>query len=298
MCEDFGKRNNLKKESRDKHYQMTSTTNSRFMGNVDKLLFHFKSIKISFESSEHMYNIASNDVLSESVASDITNQQSIGKKMYESFKSERIYGEKSISDDMKMCKLQTFKSSGVMIKTKIEEKLIQLKEHKQLLQRVFATSQKRPEINLTKLMFSIDGKVLPCIKKSQILHTIEKSVLEASMPKRSLIDNTDEKPLNAAAIGAMALLNKIQITPQIKTCSEIKTAFKDCLLQEASKTDDIRLVFDRCLNCSLNPIQDGLFRGCSRMGGRGALCPPLSHISYNEETWHSYTLPKEDPKNI
>ena len=24
----------------------------------------------------------------------------------------------------------------------------------------------------------------------------------------------------------------------------------------------------------------------------------LSHISYNDETWHSYTLPKEDPKNL
>ena len=49
----------------------------------------------------------------------------------------------------------------------------------------------------------------------------------------------------------MALLNKIQITPQIKTCSEIKTAFKNRLLEEASEFDDIRLVFDRYLNCSL-----------------------------------------------
>ena len=40
------------------------------------------------------------------------------------------------------------------------------------------------------------------------------------MPKRSLIDNTDEKPLNAVIIGAMALLNKIQITLEKKTCSE------------------------------------------------------------------------------
>ena len=23
-----------------------------------------------------------------------------------------------------------------------------------------------------------------------------------------------------------------------------------------------------------------------------------SHISYNNETWHTYTLPKEDPKNV
>ena len=132
---------------------------------------------------------------------------------------------------MNKCKLQIFKSSGIMIETKIEGKLIELKEDKQLLQRVLTVSQKRPEINLPKLigenefsniprsMFSIDSKILPCIKKSQILHTIEKSVPEASMPKRSLIDNTDEKPLNAVIIDAMALLNKIQITPQIKTCS-------------------------------------------------------------------------------
>ena len=34
---------------------------------------------------------------------------------------------------------------------------------------------------------------------------------------------------------------------------------------------------------------------------RGAKRPPLPkifHISYNDETWHSYTLPKENPKTI
>ena len=63
-----------------------------------------------------MHNIASNAVLSESIASNFANQQSRGKKIYESFKSERIYGEKRIWDAMKNCKLQTFKSSRVMIK--------------------------------------------------------------------------------------------------------------------------------------------------------------------------------------
>ena len=54
----------------------------------------------------------------------------------------------------------------------------------------------------------------------------------------------------------------------------------------------------------LNLIQDGFFRGCSRMGGGGQKNPPtpapinLPHISYNDKTWHSYTLPKEDPKTI
>ena len=48
----------------------------------------------------------------------------------------------------------------------------------------------------------------------------------------------------------------------------------------------------------LNPIQDGLFRSCSRMGEpKGPPLQNLSHISDIDETWHSYTLPKEDPKN-
>ena len=80
---------------------------------------------------------------------------------------------------MNKCKLQIFKSSGIMIETKIEGKLIELKEDKQLLQRVLTISQKCLEINLPKLigeneflnmprsMFSIDGKILLCIKKAK-----------------------------------------------------------------------------------------------------------------------------------
>ena len=34
-----------------------------------------------------------------------------------------------------------------------------------------------------------------------------------------------------------------------------------------------------------------LFWRCSWVGGG-------SYISYNDDTWHNFTLPKEDPKNI
>ena len=44
----------------------------------------------------------------------------------------------------------------------------------------------------------------------------------------------------------------------------------------------------------------GLFRGCSRMGGRGGgegPHPKICHIfSYNDDTWHN--SPEEDQKNI
>ena len=53
----------------------------------------------------------------------------------------------------------------------------------------------------------------------------------------------------------------------------------------------------------MNPIQDGLFRGCSRMrGGGGAKRPPLPKIcdTYPKmmKLGRGYTLPKEVPKTI
>ena len=49
----------------------------------------------------------------------------------------------------------------------------------------------------------------------------------------------------------------------------------------------------------VNPIQDGTFWGCSRIWGTKSLASlKSSHKSYNDESWHSYTLPKEDSKNI
>ena len=50
----------------------------------------------------------------------------------------------------------------------------------------------------------------------------------------------------------------------------------------------------------INPIQDGLFRGCSRMGW-GPKRTPLTKIRHTHTTmmkFGSYTLAKGDPKNI
>ena len=56
--------------------------------------------------------------------------------------------------------------------------------------------------------------------------------------------------------------------------------------------------FDNLSSYKFNPIQDGLFRGCSRMGEAFLVPFPQNppHKSYNDETWHSYTLPREVPK--
>ena len=48
----------------------------------------------------------------------------------------------------------------------------------------------------------------------------------------------------------------------------------------------------------LKPRKDRGGKGGGK-GGKKVLPPQnLLHISYNDETWHIYTLPAEDPKNI
>ena len=52
-------------------------------------------------------------------------------------------------------------------------------------------------------------------------------------------------------------------------------------------------------NFSVNYIQDGPFRGCSRMERQKGPHPlNLSHTCYNDEFWQGHTLTKEDLKNI
>ena len=47
-----------------------------------------------------------------------------------------------------------------------------------------------------------------------------------------------------------------------------------------------------------NPIQDGYFRGHSRIGKQKSP-PSLKSVTHiNDETWNSHTLPKGDLKDI
>ena len=113
--------------------------------------------------------------------------------MYKKFKDERIYGEKCVWDKMPQRKLITFKSTAKAIKTKLEGKLITMKEDRFLMQRISIISQKRHEIDLSmyigkyqfsfslRSLFSFDGKVHPCADKSKLINALEDKAREMEM---------------------------------------------------------------------------------------------------------------------
>ena len=104
--------------------------------------------------------------------------------------------------------------------------------------------------------------------------------------------------LSEADIIAMASMKRFLKRKMYNRCKRgrlLLSIAKQILLLERFMEDTG--ISEECIN----PIQDGLFWGCSRMGGGAFLAPPLSKIrhTYAAMIKHgSYTLPKEDPKNV
>ena len=166
---------------------------------------------------------------------------------------------------MKQKKLQTFKSAAKTFKTKLEGKVVELKEDRALMQRILIVSQKRPEIDLTKLigqyefsvvprsLFSFDGKLLPCNDKSQLMHAIEEMAVMSFEKSMNVTDGhmTTNSNTKVIIIDGMALVNKTEISKDVKTCKDFKNEFLRKLTKETHEFTEIRLVFDRYMEGSL-----------------------------------------------
>ena len=95
-----------------------------------------EALDVSFRDSDKVYNVASKAILSEQAKAGILNHNSIGNYMHKKFKDERIYGQKCFWDKMTQRKLLTFKSTAKTIETKLEGKLLTMKEDRSLIQRI------------------------------------------------------------------------------------------------------------------------------------------------------------------
>ena len=193
ICDEFLEINNVMHYGRKLQYQLTGSINLRIIANFTESSDTMEALDVSFRDSDTVYNVVSKAILSEYAKAGILNHNSIGNDMYKKFKDERIYGEKCVWDKMPQRKLITFKSTAKAIKTKLEGKLITMKEDRFLMQRISIISQKRHEIDLSmyigkyqfsfslRSLFSFDGKVHPCADKSKLINALEDKAREMEM---------------------------------------------------------------------------------------------------------------------
>ena len=139
-------------------------------------------------------------------------------------------GEVSFWSTMKKRNLKTFQIQGKSIKTKIGEKLVQLKEERTLLSCFLITTRKRPKLDLEgsignyvfaavpKSIFTPDSQPLHSFDKAKFLHAVESMVKDEET-------NAEETNLNASMkviiIDAMALANEVHKDKNMKTWKAI-----------------------------------------------------------------------------
>ena len=145
----------------------------------------FESYSLNVEKTDIIFNVATKEVLKITAENDILNHAKEGELLYDKFVTERIVGIKSIWSRMTKRMLKTFKTNVKIIKVKLKDKVVQLKEERNLMSRFIIASRVRNEINLPDIfgkyefsvvplsMFSADGNLLYCTDKALVMGQIE-----------------------------------------------------------------------------------------------------------------------------
>ena len=128
ICDEFCVANNIGQNSRTEQYQHSISFNNHILSNTSKLSEKPESFDITFDKNENVYNIIAKSVLPEKVQKQVLSYKLTGYELYQSFVSNRIYGGLSIWSPLKKANTLTFKSSCKTLKTKIEGKVVVLKE--------------------------------------------------------------------------------------------------------------------------------------------------------------------------
>ena len=108
-----------------------------------------------------VFNVISKAVLPPLFATEVINHISIGRAAYQDFISNRFHGNISVWSPMQKRNLKSFKANNKMIKKKLTNKVVQLREEKNLLTRFLITARKRPELNLEEALGNFEFSVVP-----------------------------------------------------------------------------------------------------------------------------------------
>ena len=166
---------------------------------------------------DEIVNLMTKAVMKDEVKVSIINRDQIGQEAFEQFVNERINSDaKFVWDPMKKLSLKLFRSSSKLVKTKIGEKVTELREERNLLARFLIIMRSRPEIDMKvaiglyefsavpRSLFSADGEMLLAYDKASILHALEglpnekqnqqegqEAEVAATIPADERMDTTD-----------------------------------------------------------------------------------------------------------
>ena len=90
-------------------------------------------------------------VLSREASADILDHIEIGKNMYEQFVENRIKVSTPLWEKMKKQNLKTFQAQSKVVRCKLNDKIVKIKEERSLITRFVIISRQRKELILNTL---------------------------------------------------------------------------------------------------------------------------------------------------
>ena len=175
---------------------------------------------------------------------------------------------------MKKHTLSTWKDMGKKMKRSAGDKVVELQEDRSLFAQMMMVCESRPEINfkheigqyefsvVPRSLFVADGTMHHCSMKSSAMTILEKLPVGRAVQGSSGTDlsqvaepclglNSDNPEpaevasvqMKVAIVDAMADLQSINKSDEIKTCAHLADHFITRVLQKYSDSDEVRLIF-------------------------------------------------------
>lgn len=254
---------------RTEHYQLSGQMATRLRENAINIRH---SIELHCEGNPFkvktpLKSLVSSALVPEEAKHDILHYAEKGQKRFEDFVCERLTNTSNLSvwDKMKKFKLKAFSSWMDKSKVRIGDKVIKLREDRDLLGRFLIIQGSRPglvpKINeiigeyemstVPRSLCAVDRSLYIPNDKASIMHAVEDATADSlSVPPVPDIRQEDT-PVKVLIIDAMGVLQSMTKTPNMLKISHLQEAFNKRIETMMGSYDEGHVVFDRYLDQSL-----------------------------------------------
>ena len=169
------------------HHDLSPSKIRREHGTISRIKDAIQSHGNPFAVEGNMiYNTITHAYIPDEYVPQILNIDDTGQKLYKDYVAERVIWDVSLWAPVKKQNNKMFMSGNNTHKVKIREKIVDLKETKDLYGRLMVLARSNRDIDqkqavgtyeftLTpRALFSPNGSVLPCNDKSKLIHVLEK----------------------------------------------------------------------------------------------------------------------------
>ena len=262
------------RSSRKEHYQLSGEIALRSRENALKQrnLIELHCGGNPFQEKTPLKSLVSSALVSDGAKNDILQFADKGQKRFKEFVSERLIPTSSLSvwDKMTKLKLKTFLNWNEKTKVRLGDKVIKLREERELLGRFLIIQGSRPSLVpkleetigeyemsiVPRSLCAVDGTLYIPTDEASLMHAVEDAKAEPLevVPQPDLIQEDlpgIQQPVKVLIVDTMGVLQSMRKTPTMLKLADLQDAFIKRIKMMMTGYNEGRIVFDRYMDQSL-----------------------------------------------